>query len=1249
MTQKTIKSFESKFTSFKFIFAFIVITCTSIAAEAKTYYFSSSTGKDSYTTTQSQAQATPWASISKFNSFAASLVSGDIVLFKSGDVFYGTLTPKVSGVTFGAYGSGAKPIITGLTTISSWTSLGNNIWEAAVPGGLSTLNIVVMNGRLIPMGRYPNINTTNGGYLTYESSVINTSLTDNQLTSSTNWTGSEVVFRRQDFETDRAKITNHSGSTLTFTTYAGVSLTPGYGYFIQNSPATLDQNGEWYYDAATKKIKMYFTSTPPSIQVSTLANVISMVYTNTTIKSNITFRGLSFKGSEGLMMNLVYCNSLTVDNCDFSYAGINAIEYRYVNGFTIQNSNISDVNMIGIFENQSTLNNNLNIINNKISRIGINAGMINNSYGEGVSSTGINVGTGNLVIEQNTIDSTGYIAIALRGNKNNQAVRKNVISNFCAVKNDGGAIYNAGLRGSAIATNIVIENNIIFKAIGAIAGTTTLYNKHTRAIYLDATSYGIQVLNNTIFDAWDGIYISHAQNMTIKGNTVYNTGNYNTTLKYFSAAMVINDAFDGFQHVRNNTITDNIFFAKYPDQLLFDQTDKYSSSESIGTVDNNYYANPASDLPLLMTNTGTSFIQTPYSLDQWKAKGVYDRSSKGSPKKIPEFIVSSLIGKNKFPNEALTSTLTGILATSKGTVHSLVWDNTSQITGTGSAKLTSNVVSTNLTSLYSLVGGIDASKKYVLRFKTKGTKPGSFQAYIQQWSGSYAIVSSRQTGAIGTGVEQHEVVFSGDHTTESTAALFINFSQDNSTVYVDDLQLFEATTADVNVDDYLRFEYNPTNSPVTIPLSNVYTGVDGAIYNTGSITIPAYGSKILFKDMASGTIEAPPVVGTRPTVSVTAGAVNCTGTSTAVTVSAAGGNAPYTGTGVFNTNAGKGSLKITFPSSVASSSTAFSAPIGAITAGKNYVLKFTTLGTTPNGRLNAHLRQYASPFKQLTSLQNNNFGTSRVDHSFFFTPNASDANGMFMIDIFQNSGTTYIDNVAFFEADGTGKLIGANLFSNSQFESNITGLGIWSANNNQVATWDNTAKINNTNYYTVTDAMGAKSTVGLTIKQAAAPLNAVVTLSGLTSLTVSVTGGSGPYTGLGTFIGIAGLNSFTVKDANGCTDVASINISLTGARVANGGGSSLNMSLDTAQVTSAPLKITSYPNPTVTDFGLLVEGGSNEKVLITVIGVDGRTVYQTNGTTNKNYRFGSNFTPGLYIIKVIQGNTLQTLKVIKSS
>src|SRR6476620_3091757 len=87
------------------------------------YYFSSSQGDDSRTTTQAQNPNTPWKTLNKLNSFFANLSPGDYVLFKRGDTFYGSITIKTSGtsslpIVINANGTGTKPIISGLVTFS---------------------------------------------------------------------------------------------------------------------------------------------------------------------------------------------------------------------------------------------------------------------------------------------------------------------------------------------------------------------------------------------------------------------------------------------------------------------------------------------------------------------------------------------------------------------------------------------------------------------------------------------------------------------------------------------------------------------------------------------------------------------------------------------------------------------------------------------------------------------------------------------------------------------------------------------------------------------------------------------------------------------------------------------------------------------------------------------------------------------------------------------------------------------------
>jgi hypothetical protein len=80
--------------------------------QGKTYtgtaYYVSNSGKDSNSGTSPE---TPWATIAKVN--AAKLKNGDAVFFKRGDTWCGKQLWGQSGVTYSAYGEGAKPTISG--------------------------------------------------------------------------------------------------------------------------------------------------------------------------------------------------------------------------------------------------------------------------------------------------------------------------------------------------------------------------------------------------------------------------------------------------------------------------------------------------------------------------------------------------------------------------------------------------------------------------------------------------------------------------------------------------------------------------------------------------------------------------------------------------------------------------------------------------------------------------------------------------------------------------------------------------------------------------------------------------------------------------------------------------------------------------------------------------------------------------------------------------------------------------------
>ena len=109
-------------TGLAFIFLF-----AALPARATTYYVAAA-GSDTNSGTSTSA---PWQTIAKVN--GATFLPGDSILFNRGDAWYGTslVAPSIgssgSPITFGAYGSGANPVIKGSTALntSSYT-LGPN-------------------------------------------------------------------------------------------------------------------------------------------------------------------------------------------------------------------------------------------------------------------------------------------------------------------------------------------------------------------------------------------------------------------------------------------------------------------------------------------------------------------------------------------------------------------------------------------------------------------------------------------------------------------------------------------------------------------------------------------------------------------------------------------------------------------------------------------------------------------------------------------------------------------------------------------------------------------------------------------------------------------------------------------------------------------------------------------------------------------------------------------------------------------
>ena len=88
-----------------------------------------------------------------------------------------------------------------------------------------------------------------------------------------------------------------------------------------------------------------------------------------------------------------------------------------------------------------------------------------------------------------------------------------------------------------------------------------------------------------------------------------------------------------------------------------------------------------------------------------------------------------------------------------------------------------------------------------------------------------------------------------------------------------------------------------------------------------------------------------------------------------------------------------------------------------------------------------------------------------------------------------------------------------------------------------------------THNFTVTDANGCTTVTTITISEptaivvTATETSAIVCPGGNATITVTATGGTGAYTGEGTFTVVAGTYNYTVTDINGCSGTTSITVS----------------------------------------------------------------------------------------------------------
>ena len=825
----------------KKFFLHILLLHLTVAVNAATYYFSSSAGNDSYTSTQAQSTATPWKTIAKLNAIMSTLKAGDKVMFKRGETFDGAIVITVSGtstspITFSAYGAGNKPTINGFTSLSGWTQSRSNVWEASLNVASGKESMVTMNDLQQAIGRYPNRSAANGGYMTIDSHNGLTELVGSQLSASSNWTGGDIVIRKNRWTLDRSAVTYQYGGTIGFVSGSTASITDKFGFFIENHTNTLDQDGEWFYDKTRGKLQMYFSSNNPgayAVKASAVETLVSISF-----QSYISFSNLNFTGANSYAINLTNSNNISVNNCGFSYTGINAVIGLSSNYLTFTNSNINNANNNGVYMYWNCSN--AVITDNTIKNTALIPGMAQNSVG---THQGIVIRGDYNLIQYNEIDSTGANGVHFEGNYS--TVANNFVNYFGMTVDDCGGLYTGqGLGDNSVYLGKSILNNIVLNGVGAPYGTSDTTAPSTQGIYLDANTNHTIVSGNTLANCGQaGIFSNINNNVTITNNTMFNNG-----IEQFLGTKQLAQG--------NVTVTNNIMFSKTATQLgtRIESTTGNNDVAAFGSFDSNYYCRPIDNNYQFFSQyyfAGT-YYKSYDNLSTWASKFGYDKNSKGAPATIAPFVYGSPTGLNKYTNGAYNSTVGDVGSFSATGDMAKTW--VANKLDAGTMQVSSSNYTTNNTYMLTLPlnSSVETGKSYLLSFSLQGGAAGRpMEVYLRTTTTGNADLTTRTK--IPIDVTRNDVQFGLTANATSGAAIELDVAQPNGALWVDNVNLQEATVTPTNMDDYIVFKYNPTKTSRKFSVSGSYYDAKGNTY-TGKITLAPYSSIVLFKQ--DGTTSA---------------------------------------------------------------------------------------------------------------------------------------------------------------------------------------------------------------------------------------------------------------------------------------------------------------------------------------------------------------------------------------------------------
>lgn len=184
-------------------------------------------------------------------------------------------------------------------------------------------------------------------------------------------------------------------------------------------------------------------------------------------------------------------------------------------------------------------------------------------------------------------------------------------------------------------------------------------------------------------------------------------------------------------------------------------------------------------------------------------------------------------------------------------------------------------------------------------------------------------------------------------------------------------------------------------------------------------------------------------------------------------------------------------------------------------------------------------------------------------------------------------------------------------------------------------------KLTVNNLPVVANITGTKSVcVGKTTKLSNATIGGSWSSSNSSIATISSGGGlvSGKANGSVT------INYTTAPNTNGCKNKTTAVVTVNPPCLLR---PEENEIVNQLKEISSSFEPSIFPNPSNKAFSLRITASNQGNVEIRVIDVNGKIVYFTMGSPKQIYRFGEQFAEGFYIVNIIQGKEIRSIKIIK--